>query len=274
MVSGTREWASNSYNVMSGCAHGCAYCYAHAMAARFDRLPAGGWTEEAPSSKAGKPAPKCHGTVMYPTTHDLTPGNAAWTLPALRRLLVAGNQVLVVSKPHLPVVERIVEDLAKYRAQVLFRFTIGSARQITLGYLEPGAPPYNERLACLMLAHRAGWATSVSMEPLLEPDEDRVVDLVELLAPYCTESIWIGKLNRARPTIALNGAWSEKMARTVAVIQASQTNDRCRELVARLGRHPLVRWKESIKAAVGADLATTADEGWSRQPDLLATRAK
>jgi len=263
-VSGTREWASHSANVINGCTHGCTYCYARSMAARFARQGPGGWTDEVPGGNAlGRSPKKVSGTVMFPTTHDTTPGNMGVTLPALRGLLEAGNSILFVSKPHVEVITTIVRDFTEYRSHLLFRFSIGSDNDETLLFFEPGAPTFPERFACLQLAHRAGWATSVSMEPLLETDENRVVALVERLSPFVTDSIWIGKLNRASTVMRNNGTWNDKSARAVRAVEASQNNDRIRSLYARLNGRPLVKWKESITMVVGEGVRVAADEAWT-----------
>lgn len=269
VVSGTREWAAHSENVMSGCSHNCAYCYAHAMAVRFGRLHEGGWSVEVPNPAAlARRVSRKTGTVMYPTTHDLTPGNSDVTVPHLLRLLRAGNSVLVVSKPHAAVIDRITTECAEHRAQVLFRFSMGTAREKTLAFFEPGAPTFSERLDCILLARERGWRVSVSMEPLLEPDEDRVVELVELLAEAGAEEVWIGKLNRARMIMPRNGRWSEADRRAVEVIHTSQADARVLSLYRRLAGNPVVRWKESIKAVVGLSAPTDAAEGeeWAHSP--------
>jgi DNA repair photolyase len=246
------------------------------MAARFARVPEGGWACEQVRSAAvaGKVGRKS-GTIMFPTTHDLTPENMGVTVPHLRRLLEAGNQVLVVSKPHIQVIDRITSELAAYRSKVLFRFTVGTSRDEVLGFLEPGAPTFSERMACIILAVSRGWRVSVSMEPLLEVNEDRVVAIVEVLQAAGVEEVWIGKLNRAQGTMKHNGRWDDAHRAMVASIQASQSDDRIRSLHARLGGNPVVRWKESIKAVVGMELKTDASEGeaWAAgQGDLFAVR--
>jgi len=258
-VTGTREWAKFSLNVVNGCPHGCLYCYANCMAARFNRLSAGGWTDE---TMREPPKRKTYsGTVMFPTTHDLTPTNIHHTLPVLRRLLENGNQVLVVSKPHIDVIDRITTELDAFKSQVLFRFSIGSGRDKTLAFFEPGAPKFEERMNSLALAVARGWRVSVSMEPLLEPNENQVVALVEILQAAGAEEVWIGKLNRAKVNMTHNGHWNDRSAAAVKVIQDSQTEDRIRSLGARLAGNPVVRWKESFKAALGVELMTDASEG-------------
>ena len=53
-VSGTKEWASTGVNVMTGCVHGCLYCYASASAFRFDRVKPGEWGNEFVNEKMGR----------------------------------------------------------------------------------------------------------------------------------------------------------------------------------------------------------------------------
>jgi len=263
-ATGTKEWSSKSANVISGCGNGCLYCYANSTAARYGRVGPGGWQDEVPGGNAlGREPRKVNGVVMFPTTHDITPANLPTTKRALTGLLEAGNSVLIVSKPHLDVIQELCRDLTEHRDRMLFRFSIGTGRQRTLDFLEPGAPPFEERYQALGHASRAGFLTSVSMEPLLEPDEGQVVQLVEVLAPLVNESIWIGKLNKAERRIRNNGHWSEKAAKTVHIIEDSQSDERIRSLFERLRNHPLVRWKESIKDVVGIDATAGSDEAWT-----------
>jgi DNA repair photolyase len=195
---------------------------------------------------------------MFPTTHDITLGNMVHTLPVLRAMLEAGNKVLVVSKPHPVVIQTICSDFANFKDSILFRFTIGSANDETLRFWEPGAPSYIERVACLACAHATGFQTSVSMEPLLETDEDIIVALVEGLASYVTDSIWLGKMNKPIERLTQNGVYDAETAKWTADLMASQSDERIKALYGRLKNHPKVKWKESIKAVVGLDLPTEA----------------
>jgi len=266
-ATGTKEWAATTANCITGCEHRCLYCYAHAMASRFGRVHPEGWGHEVVNEKAAaKGYGKRKGSVMFPTTHDLTPANIEHTLPVLRRQLEAGNQVLVVSKPHPDVIDKITTELEAYKAQVLFRFTIGSVSVRTLAFWEPGAPGPLDRMTSLSLAHSRGWRTSVSMEPLLEVIEDRVVAMVETLAPLVTVDIWVGKLNKGEERLRKNGHWGDMAKRALRHLENSQSDKRIRALVARLDSHPLVVWKESIKAVVGESTRNTADDSWAREP--------
>ena len=64
------------------------------------------------------------------------------------------------------------------REQLLFRFTVGSAKDDVLSFWEPGAPTFAERMASLELAWAHGYQTSVSCEPMLDGHIEDVVHRV------------------------------------------------------------------------------------------------
>ena len=252
-ISGTKEWSVESVNVVFGCPHRCRYCYARARALRFCQIAApGDWGTSAhrlrPSEirKRRKPV---DGRVMFPTTHDITPEFLQPCLDVIGRILAAGNELLIVSKPHLSCIKAICRQFVGFRESILFRFTIGAVDDRILGYWEPGAPAFSERLESLKHAHAAGFATSVSAEPLL--DAPHVVELVDTLEPYVTDSIWIGKMNGMGSRL-LPGTEPREIAR----IEAGQTDESVRAIYARLKGHPLVKWKESYKEVLGLELVS------------------
>jgi len=130
---------------------------------------------------------------MFPGTHDITPDNFEACFTVLKKLLKVGNRVLVVSKPRLKLITKICDQLKDYKNHLLFRFTIGSSNNKILSFWEPNAPTYDERKEALKYAHRAGYRTSVSIEPML--DADNIEALVDDLAPFVNHSIWIGIMN-------------------------------------------------------------------------------
>jgi hypothetical protein len=99
-------------------------------------------------------------------------------------------------------------------------------------------------LASLQHAHGHGWETSISAEPLL--DSAGVVGLVDTLAPWVTETIWIGKMNQIRSRVA-----PDTEAAAIAAVEAGQTDDRVGWVYAALKDHPLVRWKDSYQEVLG-----------------------
>ena len=254
-VFGVAEWAAHSWNIASGCAHDCRYCYAKAMAVRFGRATPESWRHETVlPSKLAKRWRKVEGRIMYPTTHDITPGLLESSVATLRSMLATGNEVLVVSKPHLECVERLCAELRPWRERVMWRMTIGSLSRDCLGFWEPGAPESAERIAALRHAHASGYRTSVSSEPMLD---DASVALVRAVRPFVTDSIWIGKANNLLARLRFNGADESVLAHGRALL-TQQCDANIRTLYRALRCDPLVRWKESIKKVVGLDVATVA----------------
>jgi len=262
-VSGTKEWSSSSVNCMDGCSNDCRYCYAKATAiSRLKRCTAETWKDEKPRKPKGYG--KREGTVMFPTSHDITPGNIEHCERVAADLLAALNRVLIVSKPDPAVIQRLCKRMsdvsADARARVLFRFTIGAMDNEVLKFWEPNAPSYEERLYSLMWCFKHGWQTSVSMEPLLEVDWDAVVWQVEALRPYATDAIWIGKMNKPGHRLSINhgGEVPAMVEHAMATLIDSQQDKNIHDLYARLQDHPSVKWKESIKKVVGIEVPTEA----------------
>ncbi len=258
---GTREWSTASANCRLGCSHGCLYCYARADALRWKRIAsASQWTRERnlPPPKKFRKRP---GVVMFPTTHDITPANLDHCLAMLEGLLKAGNQVLIVTKPHASCIAEICRRLRAYggvgaiadQERIEFRFSIGAVSPDALAFWEPGAPDLEERMAALWIAHGVGFATSVSCEPLLEPE--RAVELVASVEPHVTETIWIGKANRllARTDWCYEDADGQVCIPTLEAeierIEAWQTPEACRRVYEALKGNPKVRWKDSYRLA-------------------------
>lgn len=272
-VTGTREWAEHSLNVCCGCSHGCLYCYAKEAAIRYKRKAPEDWTTEEINRKAiEKGYGKRKGRIMIPTTHDLTERTWAPTVDVVNALLAAGNELLIVSKPKLSIMQsfchnidlagrlaEVASDMQSFRDRVTFRFTIGSYLDGTLSFWEPGAPNFADRLAALAWCHGEGWRTSVSCEPMLEPAL-RMIELVAMLSPVVTDSIWLGKLNNGRQRCRANN--HGVLDRTTDIwldrLEGDQADDQIKSLYHELKGNPKVKWKDSIKRVVGLELATKA----------------
>jgi hypothetical protein len=177
---------------------------------------------------------------MFPSSHDITPPFVGAAIVALKALLAAGNDVLIVSKPHIECIRQICAALKGSESKVLFRFTISTLDRKLAAFWEPGAPAPGERLMCLQYARREGFRTSVSMEPMLLGTEETVRTFHRLL-PWVSETIWIGKMN-------LKAVFGDEGVRAVyKSVRALQSDDYILDLVNRLGDHPQARWKDSIR---------------------------
>jgi len=253
VISGTREWSVASVNFCTGCEHNCRYCYARANALRFKRIAtAAEWKRMKlrPAEVSRRRRPQ-GGTVMVPTTHDIVPRFLDESLEVIGKLLDTGDKVLIVSKPHIDCVRRICQEFRQARERIMFRFSIGAWSDEILAYWEPAAPTLSERQASLHLAYGKGFVTSVSMEPLLQPE--RVELLVERLSPFVSDSLWIGKLNQIDRRTVPSTRRGE-----IDRVKAGQTDKAVRRVYERLKDHPLVKWKESYKKVLGLRLAETA----------------
>ena len=190
---GTKEWADSNVNCYLGCSNDCRYCYAKKMAIRFNRSTEYTWKNMKPNQKnIIKGYAKRKGRIMFPTSHDITMESLDGCIIVLSKLIDAGNEILITSKPRFDCIRKLCNVFNKKKDLIQFRFTITSKTNDLLKFWEPNAPSFNERFKALKFAFKEGFKTSVSVEPFL--DEDPYI-LVEMLYPYITESIWIGKMN-------------------------------------------------------------------------------
>ena len=151
----------------------------------------------------------------------------------------------------MPCIEQLCERLYRRRKQILFRFTITARDADILRFWEPGAPAYPERLESLRLAFEKGFATSVSIEPILDLED--LVDLIGEIEPLINDSIWVGKMNRIEERVWID---SSEAAAEVERIRSEQHDQKILDLYDSLKDNPLIRWKESIKLVAGLPLAT------------------
>ena len=248
---GTREWAATNVNIQTGCEHDCLYCYAKCMGIRFGRTATGKWkTPRLRRNMVEKGYRKRRGTIMFPTTHDITQANLDACLVVLKKMLAAGNDLLVVSKPHLECVKRLCNELDAYKNRILFRFTIGSADATVLSFWEPHAPAYGERLSCLKWAFRHGFKTSVSCEPMLDGNIQRVIDDAR---SFVTDAIWLGRVNSIRKMLAQNAPDNQAASAKADELLALQTDEWVKGLYEKHRHDPLINYKDSIKKVVGLD---------------------
>jgi DNA repair photolyase len=250
-VFGTTERAASNANCMSGCSHNCHYCYAKTMAIRFHRKSPETWKieEPRPIRKIGKRI----GRIMFPTTHDISLTNCDYCFDYLDIILQAGNEVLIVSKPHIQVIEKLCSRYFKYKDKILLRLTIGSASNKTLALWEPGAPDFTERFKALKFAYASSFKTSISCEPMLDTD---MSTLIESVRPYVTDCIWLGIMNSPFTRLKINGAPKEIIEEAKKLVK-HYGRKTIKELYAKYRYDPLIKWKESIKKVVGIEVPTT-----------------
>ena len=254
VISGTKEWAVAEINCSLGCPYECRYCYARTKALKENRIAsAADWANtRVIESELTREYPLFSGQVMFPASHDIVPENLDGCLAVIRRLLAKGNQVLIVSKPVPEIIARICDECIEWKQQILFRFTITARDQEILAFWEPGAPGYEQRRKALELAAGRGFATSVSIEPMLDADD--IFGLVDELSPLVSHSIWVGLMNKIAERVTVDSAAARQ---EVERIENGQTHAGINHIYGQLKNNPLLRWKESIKKIVGLPEASS-----------------
>lgn len=245
---GTKEWANRNINIGIGCSHECLYCYARSFALwrKAIKKRADWANEQVLIEKVNKTFKKMTGNSMFPSTHDITPNYLPHVKIVLQKMLDAGNDVLLVSKPHLKCIEELCLSFEKYKDQILFRFTIGTMNPKISKFWEPGAPEPAERLESLKHAFKLGFKTSVSCEPMLEGVED-VMEVFNVVVPFVTNTIWIGKMNRSAQRVGIS---NPAHVNAVKAIKEFQSDSEILRLVYQLQSNPKVEWKDSIKKVI------------------------
>jgi hypothetical protein len=92
------------------------------MAIRFKRKTPDNWViEEINNKLLSKKFGKIDGRIMYPSSHDITPEILQSSLSFLGNLLQSDNDVLIVTKPHLDLIEKICDGFYDYKNNILLR---------------------------------------------------------------------------------------------------------------------------------------------------------
>ncbi|OQB23827.1 MAG: Radical SAM superfamily protein [Firmicutes bacterium ADurb.Bin182] len=196
------EYGDYTMNHVLGCAHGCKYpCYAFLQKKRYGQVESyEKWLEpylvsntlelldkEIPRLKTKiKSVQLCFSTDPFMYGFEEI---KKMSLAAINKLNDAGIKCTVLTKGLLP------PELVMYSADNEYGITLISLNEEYRERLEPGAAPYENRLAALKVLHEKGCKTWVSIEPyptpnLIEQDLD-----VILYAVQFTDKIIFGRTN-------------------------------------------------------------------------------
>lgn len=238
-----QDWADKTINIYKGCSNDCRYCYARAEAVRFNRVKKEEWTTEILNQeKIKKGWMFSKKNIMFPSTHDITPGTFDACATVLKKILEAGNTILIVSKPRADLIEQLCDILGDHKEQILFRFTISAKNDELLSFWEPNAPSYHDRRNALQIALGKGFKTSISIEPML--DAGNISELIEDLRQFTTDSMWVGTMNMIRNRVSID---SEKVEEEIQKIEAEQTPEKLLEIYEKYKEDPLIKWKGHIR---------------------------
>jgi DNA repair photolyase len=245
-VFGTKEWAEVNFNFINGCTHDCKYCYSKEMAIRFNRKTADSWKDEKLRLRdLSKNISIKNKLVMFPSSHDITPNYLNESISIIKKLISLENKILIVTKPHLKCITKICETFDDNKKSILFRFTIGSSDSKVLKFWEPGAPLFLERFKSLKLAYELGFKTSVSCEPMLD---FQIEKLVNKILPFITDSIWIGNVNFLLKRLKTNGIIDpETIQRANELVIWQSNKDNILRIYNQYKYNNKIRWKESIQ---------------------------
>lgn len=245
-ATGVAEWANKSLNIQKGCEHNCIYCYAKGQLVRVNHVQRGDWEKPIILKDKIKENYRLYEeNVMFPTSHDITPGNIDAVMDMLHRYLKPGNKMLIVTKPHIDCMERMTNELSNFKDQIEFRTTISSTDNRILKFWEPGAPLIEERLESLKLAFNCGYKTSISSEPMLDGDPYSIYNMSE---KFRTGDHWFGLLNnRTKGIISINtGDTNTKYHSALEELRSIQDDDFIINLYNHFKNNPEVRWKDEV----------------------------
>ncbi|SLM31144.1 Putative selenocysteine protein (fragment) [Desulfamplus magnetovallimortis] len=243
---GFREWADKSINIATGCENNCLYCYAKYMANRFGHRDKDDWERCVVRPKdVDVNRKKVKGLIGFPTSHYILPSIFDDYSKTLLKLLEAGNDVLIVSKPRYDLMKRLCKSIDRYKDQVLFRFTIGAMNNQKLKFWEPNAPTYEERKKSLRHVKKKGFRTSVSIEPMI--DSLNIESLVSDLDPYVTEDIWVGIMSNVG---RLKRDADKRLKKEIKRIEFGQSLPQIIDIYKTFEKNPKIKWKDKMRVKI------------------------
>jgi DNA repair photolyase len=128
---------------------------------------------------------------MFPSSHDIFDDYIDDYINTVMKIIDAGHTVLVVTKPNMSCISKMISAFKNHKNKLLFRLTITTDNPDIVKYYEPNASSVDERINCLKLLFDNGFRTSVSIEPFLSSPES----LVHLINNFVTDDIWIGVMS-------------------------------------------------------------------------------
>ena len=179
------EYAEWALNVYKGCSHGCVYCYAAGMAARFGQATREEFHQNVTIKKtfsldqlkreAKRLAPKINSRVLLSfSTDPYQPIESTLhlTRQCIEILHAEGINVQILTKDPLRAM-MLDRNILTGRDALATTLTLHTTKNPTTWrtptILEPGAPMYEDRVTGIKIAHKAYIPTWVSLEPVIYP---------------------------------------------------------------------------------------------------------
>lgn len=195
-----REYSPWACNLYRGCVHGCRYCYAPGCL----RMPAADFHAQAEPRPGilgklvadlnkflpAEPVLLCFTCDPYQPVEE----DYRLTRGAIRLLHAAGAPIKICTKAPARALRLDLDLLVA--AKVDFGVSLSWSNDARCAVWEPRAEPVVARIEALAAAKRAGLATWLSLEPVIEPAEALAV-LDRLLPLGCVDRWKIGRWNHS-----------------------------------------------------------------------------
>lgn len=239
-------------NLYFGCYGNCRYCgVRRSQCLWLKRRPNNKWNlMEFKRDEYKKGVGERKGLTIFPSGHDVFPFNKMVSFRYMEKIIHPKediyNKLMFISKPRMSVIEPFVKRFSKYKDHILLRFTITTQNEDLINFWEGNSSSFSEREKSLIYCFTHGFETSISIEPYLGSPND-VINLVDTLNPFVSETIWIGHMNR----IATK-KWLKKNNKSKkAIKEYNKIRENCKKkslikIIKGLKNYKMIRYKESF----------------------------
>lgn len=237
------QWTNGTiYNILSvnsNCYNNCKYCYMKGIKKRFFNTDIENLEMVVDKKKVVKSWKKvgCEKSkvIMFPSSHDIFDEYIDEYITVAKKMLTAGHTILIVTKPRLTCITKLISELKEYNKSILFRLTITTNDETAAQYYETNAPPISERIESIKLLFENGFRTSVSIEPFIT---DPILT-VEIVNKFVTDDIWIGCMSG----LNMNKEIDEKHKNELIRLYSKET---LIQVINILKNNPKIFWKTSV----------------------------
>jgi len=80
---------------------------------------------------------------------------------------------------------------------------------------------------------------------------DKISSVIDIVKPYVTNSIWLGKMNSMKSRLEINTEITNELKEKANQLFAWQSDDNFKALYDIYKNDSLIRWKAEIKTIVG-----------------------
>jgi DNA repair photolyase len=237
------QWSQHIHNILSvktNCKNDCKYCYMKRMKNKFFDVDLENFDVLLDEKKVTKKWKKVNNKtvakmIMFPSSHDILIDYVDSYITSALHILDGGHSLLIVTKPRLDCIKKMVDAFVNYKDKIIFRLTITSKNDDILSYYETNASKYDERKECMIYLFEHGYRTSISMEPFLSDPKEVINDLKQ----YVTDDIWLGLMSGIKQSDTIDDEHKQQL-------NELYNNDNIMKLVNELKADKKIMWKTSV----------------------------